>query len=31
MALPVERVVPDAYNLHKKLEVNDACESGFDE
>jgi hypothetical protein len=31
MALPVERVVPDAYNLHKKLEVNDACENGFDE
>jgi hypothetical protein len=31
MALPVERIVPDAYNLHKKLEVNDACEGGFDE
>jgi hypothetical protein len=31
MALPVDRVVPDAYNLHKKLEVNEACEHGFDE
>jgi hypothetical protein len=31
MAFPVERIVPDAYNLHKKLEVNDACETGFDE
>jgi hypothetical protein len=31
MALPVERVVPDAYNLHKKLDVNEACETGFDE
>ncbi len=31
MALPVERIVPDAYNLLKKMEVNEACENGFDE
>ena len=31
MALPVERIVPDAYNLHKKLSISEACEFGFDE